>query len=120
MELKNKLNFIQYIIGTFSILGVIYYFSSPSVQDFRYQTIVLACAMLNQIMLLKGVLVILDPEPVKWRGAWAMLYIFGKTIILGTGFYLIIKYAPHKTLNSVFIYIFQLINLALSIKKSSV
>ena len=120
MELKNKLNFLQYFLGSISILGVIFYFSSNNVLDFKYQSVVLVCAMFNQIMLLKGVLVILNPEPVKWRGALAMLYIFGKTIILGPGFYFIIKYAPHKTLNSVFIYIFQLINLALSIKKSSV
>lgn len=120
MEVKNKLNLINYSLGTIINAVIVYLLASETSEEFYLQLSVVICAALNQIMLIKGTLVILDPNITNKKGLKSSLYIFGKTLILGLSFYIIATNAPHKLLNAVIIYIFQLIILALSIKKDSV
>jgi heme/copper-type cytochrome/quinol oxidase subunit 3 len=120
MSLNEKINSLKYLLATLVNVLIVAYFNRENHFEVKILVTLIVLTVLNQLMLISGVLVIISPKMISKRGVKAFIYILGKTIILGFGFYLVMTYAPQKVLHSVFIYIFQLIILGLSIKKNAV
>jgi hypothetical protein len=120
MSLTEKINIYKYLLATLINIIIVAYFNRANYLELKILVSLIVLTGLNQLMLINGVLTIISPKFIKNRGAKAFVYILGKTLVLGSGFFMVMTYAPQKVLHSIFIYIFQLIILALSIKKNAV
>ena len=111
-----QINYYKYLIGSILILTVIIYFSGVN-RNITASLIVFMGTLINHLMLYRGGLILLDFAPAKKKNLKAVLYLGGKSFVLGAALYASYKLAPNLVLYSLVQYIFQLIILFLSIKR---
>jgi hypothetical protein len=118
--LKERINFLKYSFGTIINLGLVSFFWVHNTQDLIVYSVVLASSIINQYMLVKGLMLALSnpyTEQIEHKGMKVTFYLLGKTIILASAFYYATSHDQSKVFFAVILYIFQLIILGLSIRK---
>ena len=117
MQIKEKVSLIRYGIGTFiSILLIFFIFKINT----SINLLTIASAITNQFLLFKSIgLVLNQSDNKKGKGFKIGIYFILKTSILVIPFYLIATYYPENVIYAVLIYIFQLLILGLSIKRTT-
>jgi hypothetical protein len=120
MYLKEKINLMKYSIGTLANALIITFLGSINSNQVKYQLLVLLGASLNQLMLLVAVKMMLSfDNTISRKNIKVFALMILKTFLLGATLYIAGQNVPEKVFACVFIYIFQLIILTLSIKRLS-
>lgn len=116
MYLKDRINIKRYLFASVFNGLVITGISADSFEENIYLLLVLIGSVLNQLLLVYSVnsLFIKNQRVNNFK---ILCFMVLKSVILGAVFYIAVQKIPHKLLNSVLIYIFQLIILSLSIKR---
>ncbi len=119
--LKEKINLKFYFVLTLITIVVIEaVFARSLAEVIVFATISLA-STLNQIMLIVGLSVVFefkDSKPPLRELLKAGGLMLGKTLILGAAFYIGILFVKDRIIIALFIYLVQLANLFLSIRKN--
>lgn len=119
MDAISKINRKIYLsLNIFIFLIILIFFARGYVEVLIF-ALVQIVSLLNQLMLLSGLNFIFTTFGTKLKTtqiAKVTFLLFGKTIILGFGFYMAIQFMRDKILLCLFIYTVQLINLAISLK----
>ena len=114
MQIKNKLHLNRYVIGTILNISIVYY--SFGLEKFALGLFFLTCVIMNQLML--GILAA-DITGIEKNTTKIPTSLLGalKLLILIFAFYYAMSNTQNMAIFLVIIYIFQLINLVLSIKR---
>lgn len=119
MQVKEKINLTKYSIGTVANALIIIFIASSKPEHIYFQLVVLASSVVNQLMLCGALQFILGNQVVPKKNIKIMGFIIGKSLILLGGFAYATQNMGERVIICVFIYIFQLIILALSIKRDA-
>lgn len=119
MLLKNKFSYLKYIFGTLLNIGFVAAFYWGNLLVIKTSIVVILTSIVNHVFLLKSISMLLSQTSGKAekQNFKILIYFILKTITLGLGMFIAMKYIPQHMHMAIILYIFQLIILALSIKR---
>lgn len=116
-NISKKVSLKLYFAGLVLVSAVATWYWLGTEDALMWLGIFLLSMVINHYMLVEGLSMIVhkgreNPSPIK-----VLSFILGKTIVLGAGIFLVIRFAPHNIYTMALLYLFQLMILFISIKK---
>jgi uncharacterized membrane-anchored protein len=119
MSWAERIDNKKYIFGSCISVGFAVAVGYPSFSDSWWLVFLVLCSVGNQFFMVRALSALIESRartgdaPNKWKLFSSVIL---KTLFLVVGFIGLLSYAPNKVLQSLALYIFQLIIFALSIK----